>query len=136
MIRLRFEWSLARVGRVFLLGVIGAIGVLPGKVSADVPETKEGTMIWSKLSAHWNNGTLPPPYRRSGSVIIHADGRGERHSVRGYDSSGDNTVIVPFQLTPGQIDQLSRELVRLKAFDTQWKEMDQHPVGTDELGND
>ena len=86
-------------------------------------------MVWSTLSAHWNNGTLPPPHRRSGSVIIHSDGHGERHSVRGYDTSAENTVVVPFQLTQEQVDHLSRELVRLNAFDTQWKELDQHPVG-------
>ncbi len=110
-----------------LLAVLAMMS--PAGEAAGKREALEQTVRWNTVSAHWNNGTLPPPYRRSGSVTIHSDGRGERASVRGYVADAENTVTASFQLTPEQLKHLSSELVRLKAFETRWKELDQHPVG-------
>lgn len=84
---------------------------------------------WTKISAFWNNGTLPPPHRRSGSLELRSNGEGRQVLVSGYQADDANSVAQVFAVDAASLKALTEQLVALKAFSTRWQELNPHPVG-------
>lgn len=77
-----------------------------------------------------NNGSVPPPYRQSSTLTIHADGTAEWVWVRGYDEQAEGARrAVAFSLSRADLDTLVRDLDALQACTTRWQEQDPPPVG-------
>lgn len=77
-----------------------------------------------------NNGSVPPPYRQSSTLTIHADGKAEWVWVRGYDEQADGARrAVAFSLSRADLDALVRDLDALQACTTRWQEQDPPPIG-------
>jgi hypothetical protein len=93
--------------------------------SANAPAAAD----WSRITASWNNGSLPPPYRRSGQLTIHADGRFERVAMQGYDAEAGNTVRSDGRIDQAALATLRRKLVELDVYNTRWQEEPRPPVG-------
>lgn len=106
--------------------LIGLLLPSPHVSAADMtPDTKS----WTKISAFWNNGTLPPPHRRSGSLELLANGEGRQVLVKGYQADDANSVAQVFTVDASSLKALTEQLVALKAFSTRWQELSPHPVG-------
>lgn len=93
--------------------------------SANAPAATD----WSRITASWNNGSLPPPHRRSGQLTIHADGRVERVAMHGYDADAANTVRSEGRIDETALATLRRQLDELDAYNTRWQEEPRPPVG-------
>lgn len=84
---------------------------------------------WSRITASWNNGSLPPPHRRSGQLTIHADGRFQRLAMQGYDADAANIVRSEGRIDEAALATLRRKLVELDVYSTRWQEDPRPPVG-------
>lgn len=84
------------------------------------------------LTLHYqsHNGSVPPPYRQSSSLTIHADGSAEWVWVRGYDEQAPGArKATAFTLSRDQLDTLMRDLDALQACTTRWQAQDPPPIG-------
>lgn len=72
----------------------------------------------------WDNGSVPPRYRKSGRLEIDASGRFVRTRRKGYD--GDERVEARGRVDLGS---LAGRLLALGLFETEWNEVEHGPVG-------
>lgn len=87
---------------------------------------------WQPLSIqyHGDNGSLPPPYRRSTSISIDAEGRGKLIRRHGYDLTDPAQAFESdFQLNVEQREAFARQLDEVGAWKVRWKEQSRPPVG-------
>ena len=77
-----------------------------------------------------DNGSVPPPYRRSTDIRIEADGTGTLTRLHGYDH-GDSSqrFETSFVVSPEQRHQFGQRLQQLGLWDTRWREREGVPVG-------
>ena len=79
---------------------------------------------------HGDNGSLPPPYRRSTSISIDAEGRGKLIRRHGYDLTDPAKAFESdFVLSVDQREAFARRLDELGAWKVRWKEQPRPPVG-------
>lgn len=77
-----------------------------------------------------DNGSVPPPYRRSTDVSIDADGSGMLTRLCGYDhSDASQRFEFPFVLSTEQRQQFAQRLQQLGLWETRWRERERVPVG-------
>lgn len=77
-----------------------------------------------------DNGSVPPPYRRSTSIEIAADGSGRLVRLLGYDLQDPaQRFEYAFILTGDQQQALARRLEELGLWTTRWRERQRVPVG-------
>lgn len=77
-----------------------------------------------------DNGSLPPPYRRSTSISIDAEGRGKLIRRHGYDLTDPAQAFESdFVLSVDQREAFARRLDQLGAWKVRWKEQQRPPVG-------
>lgn len=82
------------------------------------------------LSLSSDNGSLPPPHRRSSEIRIEADGSAEYASLLGYDRSDPQRQLrSSFALDAAQRAQLIDLCARLAVFSTDWQEDERPHVG-------
>lgn len=82
------------------------------------------------LSLSSDNGSLPPPHRRSSEIRIEADGSAEFESLLGYDRSDPQRQLrSSFVLDAGQRGRLIDLCARLAVFSTNWQEVERPNVG-------
>lgn len=82
------------------------------------------------VALHADNGSLPPPHRRSTEVHIDATGQARYTYLVGYDREDpqrryEETFLVP-PVAHAELDAL---LDREAVFDTTWQETPRRPVG-------
>lgn len=79
---------------------------------------------------HGNNGSLPPPYRRSTSISVDAQGRGSLIRRHGYDLTDPaQAFAADFVLSIDQRQAFARRVDELGAWKVRWKEQSRPPVG-------
>lgn len=77
-----------------------------------------------------DNGSLPPPYRRSTEIRIDADGRGTLLRRHGYDlQDASQQFEISFVVDADRRVALAQRLDELRVWDVRWKEMQRAPVG-------
>ena len=77
-----------------------------------------------------DNGSVPPPYRRSTSIEIAADGSGRMMRLLGYDQQDPaQRFEFAFVLTAEQQQAFARRLDELGLWTTRWRERERVPVG-------
>ncbi len=77
-----------------------------------------------------DNGSVPPPYRRSTDIRLDADGRGTLTRLHGYDRSDSSQRFdAAFVVSPEQRHQFAQRLQQLGLWDTRWREREGVPVG-------
>lgn len=77
-----------------------------------------------------NNGSLPPPHRRSTEIVIDASGRGMLRRVRGYDSGEPGQRFeMAFQLDLEPLECFARSMLELGVIGLHWRQMARPPVG-------
>lgn len=77
-----------------------------------------------------NNGSLPPPYRRSTEIVIDADGQGVLRRRHGYDLTDRAQLFEQaFSLTPTAMESFGLRMAELGAMDHAWREQSRPPVG-------
>jgi hypothetical protein len=87
-------------------------------------------LTWISITVGWNNGTVAPPYRKSGSMMIKADGSILLTQLEGYDPKEPNkTKLVHYQAEPKALADLLTRLESLGAFNTNWQAAKDPPVG-------
>jgi hypothetical protein len=95
------------------------------------PEAPVDTTRPADFSARydWSEGSLPPPYHYE--YIIHLDpsGAGLVEMVPDYPGDGVPIWTETFTVEPAALDAFYSQLVLAGAFSTQWREVDDAPVG-------
>lgn len=82
------------------------------------------------LSFDADNGSVPPPYRRSTSIEVAADGSGRLVRLLGYDRQDPaQRFEYAFALTGEQLQAFARRLEELGLWSTRWRERERVPVG-------
>ncbi len=82
------------------------------------------------VSMSSDNGSLPPPHRRSSEIRIEADGQAEFESLLGYDRGDPQRRLrSSFVLDAAQRAQLIDLCARLAVFSTDWREVERPHVG-------
>lgn len=82
------------------------------------------------IEYHGDNGSLPPPYRRSTSISVDARGRGSLVRRHGYDLTDSAQAFeADFVLSVDQRQALARRLDELGAWEVRWKEQSRPPMG-------
>jgi len=77
-----------------------------------------------------DNGSVPPPYRRSTDIRIDADGSGTLTRLHGYDHSDSSQRFeTAFVVSPEQRHQFNQRLQQRGLWDTRWHERENVPVG-------
>ena len=77
-----------------------------------------------------DNGSVPPPHRRSTDIRIDADGSGTLTRLHGYDHSDSSQRFeTAFVVSPEQRQRFAQRLQQLGLWDTRWRERDRVPVG-------
>jgi hypothetical protein len=77
-----------------------------------------------------DNGSVPPPYRRSTSIEIAADGSGRLVRLLGYDQQDPaQRFEYAFKLSATQQQAFARRLEELGLWTTRWRERERVPVG-------
>ncbi len=77
-----------------------------------------------------DNGSLPPPYRRSTEIVVDAAGHGTLTRVRGYDRNDPAQRFEQlFTVSPEQREDFARRLDELGLWTTRWRERQRVPVG-------
>jgi len=111
---------------VFLCAVF-----MPGRAGAGETygNQEPDTMPWITISAHWNNGSLPPPHRRSGSLVLHNNGNHERTELRGYAKDGGSTTTTRGRISFPELVALTNALDAAGIHEIPWQEAKEHPVG-------
>lgn len=95
---------------------------------ADRKDTQK-PMPWTRITAHWNNGTLPPPHRRSGTLELQADGAFTRTLRRGYGDEAANAEVTEGRIDAAALSALTTQLEALGLRTIRWQEAERHPVG-------
>lgn len=95
---------------------------------ADHKDTQK-PMPWTRITAHWNNGTLPPPHRRSGVLDVQADGTFTRTERRGYGDDAANAEVSEGMIDTAALSALTNRLEALGLWTIRWQEAERHPVG-------
>ena len=108
------------------LSLLMVLALLASDGSADV---KAENASWTRISVFWNNGSLPPPHRRSGSLVLAANGHGTQTLVQGYHADAASTTKQAFVVSAATLAVLGDQLLQHKAFSTRWQELEPHPVG-------
>lgn len=81
---------------------------------------------------HGDNGSVPPPYRRSTSITIDAEGHGRLLRLHGYDhSDAAQRFEFAFVLAAERRAAFARRLQELKLWETRWREppAERMPIG-------
>ncbi len=79
---------------------------------------------------HSDNGSLPPPYRRSTEIVVDVDGKGTLTRLHGYDGNDPARRFEhSFAVTPEQRQAFVRRVEELGLWTTVWRERDRVPVG-------
>lgn len=120
--RLRRTWR-----RVVMLAIVLLMG-MSGAAASD-PEEESGAMTWTSMTAHWNNGTLPPPHRRSGTVVVRADGAWTRTDRQGYGNEANDATVTHGRMTATSLAALKHRFDSEGFATVRWQEADRHPVG-------
>ncbi|HWS27946.1 MAG TPA: hypothetical protein VN259_15395 [Xanthomonadales bacterium] len=82
------------------------------------------------IQYHGDNGSLPPPYRRSTSISVDAQGRGKLIRRHGYDLTDPAQAFeADFVISVDQREAFARRLDELGAWKVRWKEQPRPPVG-------
>lgn len=82
------------------------------------------------VSLRLDNGSVPPPYRRSTSIVIDTAGRGVYESLAGYDREAPGQLYrAEFILDADRQNAFAAEVKRLRVFERSWHELDKIPVG-------
>lgn len=82
------------------------------------------------IQYHGDNGSLPPPYRRSTSISVDGEGRGRLIRRHGYDLTDPAQAFESdFVLSVDQRLAFARRLEELGAWKVRWKEQSRPPVG-------
>ncbi len=77
-----------------------------------------------------NNGSLPPPHRRSTEIRIDADGGARFEKRLGYDlQDAKQRFEHTFLLSAEQRSALSALINELRIFETPWREVERPTVG-------
>jgi hypothetical protein len=77
-----------------------------------------------------NNGSLPPPYRRSTEISVDADGRGVYTRRLGYDRTDPTQAHTrEFQLSPEIRDAFANWVSESGVLDRKWRETPRPTVG-------
>jgi len=79
------------------------------------------------LRLTWNNGSLPPPYRKSGVVTLKADGSGTNERFKSYDREVVSSH--EFHLTPPEAEALALALEDLGLWRIGWAKPEKPVVG-------
>jgi hypothetical protein len=105
-----------------MLGWLSVTAILP--VANDVA----GETI--AISLHSDNGSVPPPHRRSTSIEIDAAGHGVYESLSGYDREAPGMCYrAEFTLGAEARAAFAAEIERIGVFDRAWREREKVPVG-------
>jgi hypothetical protein len=79
---------------------------------------------------HGDNGSLPPPHRRSTEIVVDAAGHGMLTRVHGYDRNDPAQRFErSFTVSPRQREIFARRLDELGLWTTRWRERERVPVG-------
>ena len=84
------------------------------------------------LALEWssNNGSVPPPYRRSTEVVIDAKGRGRVSRLLGYDrTDAAQRYAIEFTTSAAVMHAVAAAMDSLGVFTTRWRERPEAPVG-------
>jgi hypothetical protein len=112
----------AQMFGTLVLGWLSMAAVLP---TADV-----GANEPIAVSLQSDNGSVPPPYRRSTSIVIDATGHGVYESLSGYDREAPGQRYrAEFTLDAEARAAFAAEVERLGVFGRNWRERDKVPVG-------
>lgn len=77
-----------------------------------------------------NNGSLPPPHRRSTQISIDPDGNARFEKRLGYDLQDTKQRFeYAFQVSADQRSALSALISELRVFETPWREVERPTVG-------
>jgi len=76
-----------------------------------------------------NNGSLPPPHRRSTTLVVRADGRATLEKLRGYKREPKALTAVNFEVDSAAHQQLSQQIAKLGLLSRDIPSTDRHPVG-------
>ncbi len=77
-----------------------------------------------------NNGSLPPPHRRSTEIRINADGKAQFEKRLGYDlQDSKQRFEYAFQISADQRSALAALISELRVFETPWREVERPTVG-------
>lgn len=90
------------------------------------------TMTVEAVAVLWqaDNGSLPPPYRRSTEIEIDAAGRGRLLRVHGYDRNDPaQRFECMFTVEAARMQDFARRSEELGAWRTRWRERARVPVG-------
>ncbi len=82
------------------------------------------------IQFHADNGSLPPPYRRSTQISVDAAGHGQFIRRHGYDLTDPaQRFAADFVLDIDQQQAFARRLDEIGAWQTRWKAQLRPPVG-------
>lgn len=99
-------------------------------VAAMLPAADAGTAEPVAVSLRLDNGSVPPPYRRSTSIVIDTAGRGVYESLAGYDREAPGQLYrAEFALDADRQKAFAAEIGRLGVFGRNWREREKVPVG-------
>jgi len=77
-----------------------------------------------------NNGSLPPPHRRSTQITITAAGEGCYSRLQGYDQDDPaQRFATNFTLDEAALQGFARRVRQLGVMDLRWREQSRPPVG-------
>lgn len=77
-----------------------------------------------------DNGTVPPPYRRSTRIEVDTSGNGRLTRLCGYDLTDPaRRCDIPFQLSADQLREFAQLVDSLAVFDQEWIPGTDAPVG-------
>jgi hypothetical protein len=109
---------------IFRTLILSIALLLTSNLQAKTPNTKPN---WQIITAGWNNGTVAPPYRQSGSLRIQRDGSITLINEKGYD--GTQRSETKLRVTEADILALHQQLLALNAYKTRWKASENPPIG-------
>lgn len=100
-------------------------------MAAMLPAAEAGVVETIAVSLHSDNGSVPPPYRRSTSIRIDAAGHGVYESLSGYDREAPGQLYrAEFAVGAEARSAFAAEIARLGVFERNWRERDKVPVGS------
>lgn len=89
-----------------------------------------GALDMVSVDYHGDNGSLPPPYRRSTEIRIDSQGNGTLTRLRGYDRQDPaQRFQQAFVVPPARQREFAQRLQQLGLWTTRWRERERVPVG-------
>jgi len=110
--------------------VIQVLSRLAMMLAITVGASSPDSTIRFSIVVSSNNGSLPPPHRRSTEIRIDADGSAQFEKRLGYDLQDTNQHFEHvFQISTEQRSALAALISELRVFETPWREVERPTVG-------